>query len=91
MSDPLAKSVFLNAPAHARDMTQIYKYSIDVRLRHLLSKGIGDHHLRERVTTPNAAASSANAPDRTVYRVDAAELILPELVAPRTSRMPEWP
>jgi hypothetical protein len=47
----------------------------------------GDHHLREMAMAPSTPASNANAPESTAYR-GGAELLLPELVAPRTSFMP---
>src|SRR6266702_5442794 len=47
------------------------------------------HHLRATATAPSAAANRASAPG-SVARSGVAEL-LPGLVAPRTSSMPEWP
>jgi hypothetical protein len=50
---------------------------------------VGGHHLRETAAAPSAVAISANAPDSRTYRGGAP--LLRELVAPRTSLMPEWP
>ena len=62
------------------------QYIYDPRMHPIL---LFHHHFRAIATVPSATVNRASAPG-SVPRIRAAPL-LPELVAPRTFSMPEWP